>query len=236
MSGTVTIEADHVPPRVRIDTTATTVTRLDAGAAVAVPVRGSVVGGVIYDYECPQETSVTYLDGLGLSQVVEMPDVGVWMIPPSDPDLGAPLLVDQDGFPGWVRPAGIASAHIPGRANAIAIDFGRGAREGSMKVWSLYADDFARLTVCLDAVGPKFLSFNQASWPAFGSVSWVQVGDVNEVPFASLEAGDVQTWSVSFTLTPVDRPAFVESMSGGAIADLVGTISSLVGAIGDLSA
>ena len=99
-------------------------------------------------------------------------------------------------------------------------------------VLALNADEFARLSACLDVGGPMFLSFNAASWPAFGLVSWVAVGDVDETPYGHDDEGD-QTWTVAFPLTPVDRPLWVQT-TGGRIEDLSGTIGSLSGTIADL--
>jgi hypothetical protein len=197
----VTVEQWATPPRVRIDTTATSVSRVEDG--VPIPVRGDVVGGVIYDYECPQETPVAYTDGTATISA-EMPDVGVWIIPPGRPELAAQMPVNQGGFSGWSRAAVSSSLTIPGRTNPITKSFSRSGRTGKITGLVLSADDFATLSACLDVAGPMFLSFPSSQWPAFGLVSWVTIGDVQETPLEDLTGR--QTWTVGFDVTPTDRP------------------------------
>ena len=218
----VTVQADNTPPRVRIETTAATVHRVAGGARVEV--RGGVTDGVAYDYECPQETVVTYDDGLDVSAPVEMPSVGPWLVPLADAAAGCRLIVTE--FSGWSRPGNASVVEVPGAAHPIVRSFGRGGRRGSMTVATLTADDFDALSAALDVTGPAFLSVPSSHWPMFGLVSsYVSVGDVEERHLGS----DEETWLITLPLTPVDRPAYVRS-TRTTWADLAGmTWGSLAG-------
>lgn len=221
----VTLEPDHTPPRIRIDTTAEQVSRVIDG--VSVPVRGTVDAGTIYDYEAPQETPLAYDDGLTVSSLVELPDVGVWLIPPALPDLGVQVTVGS--FSGWKRGSSVSAVSIPGRTNNIAVSWARGGREGELSAVVLDPDEFTALSACLDVTGPMLLSFPVSHWPAFGLVSWVTIGDVSEEP----QGSNPETWIVTLPLTPVDRPAFIVD-AGLAWSNLPSTWGALAATWDDL--
>ena len=106
-----TVEADNVPPRVRLDVTdtgtpaitAVNVTRLDPDGRT-VPVRtadgnplvlttsGSNRVGLVYDYEMPHGETVTYgIEGSSIAVPVTVPDGGVWLVHPGVPSLSMPI-------------------------------------------------------------------------------------------------------------------------------------------------
>ena len=198
---------------------------------VSTPVRGTEGGvwggGVILDYECPQETPVTYTFGLGIEEVtsalVEMPDVGVWLIPAGRPELAAPLLVQT--YPVWGRSAQSWEAVIPGRPNSVVVSSpARSSRRGSMTVMVQDRDEFATLDACLEVTGPMLLSSPAAHYPLEARALWVVIGDVTEEPVE----GD-PLWILTLPLTRVDRPVVVAAEAGHRWVDQVGKWAAQVG-------
>src|SRR5690349_2931397 len=98
------VELDTVP-RVRVDTDASSVWRVEADGSMY-PLRGAVTAGVIYDYEAPHDEAVTYTTAVFGGEVsgdVAIPESGVWLYPSSDPSLAVRLNMARGGFPGWSR-------------------------------------------------------------------------------------------------------------------------------------
>jgi hypothetical protein len=228
MSGTVTIEADHTPPRVRIDTTAQTVTRLDDGATEAVTVRGSgsIVGGVIYDYECPQEMPVTYSDGDGLDVTVELPNVGDWLIHLGTPELSCLAVIRQHS--GAESPLLQSVADIPGGPTFVNTFGPRASERGSFTVNTYSPDETAALRALLADGTVLFL--NSHADLGFGP-AYISVGTVDWSRRFNWTGDDGRVWSLPYV--EVDRPESVQAV-GDRIEDLVGTIAGLSGTIADL--
>lgn len=215
----VTVEQDANPPRVRIETTEPDVYRTIGTDTVRV--RGVVEAGTVYDYELPQSMDATYSDGLEVSDPVQMPDVGCWLIHPGDPSLS--LLVDFATHPSWTRPAVTSTLDIPGGGTSAAT-FKRGSARGtfSLNVYDegpmvdLLADGSVLfLSTPLYALGSVYVALGDAGWNR--SVNYWPEGErVLSLPYVE-----------------VDRPAFVAS-STVTIGSLTGTIGSLSGTIADL--
>lgn len=220
----VTVQDWATPPRIRIDTTAETVWRVGEPGG-PYQVRGVPQGGVLYDAEVPQLTPVHYTDGASTSAVVELPDVGVWLIPAADPDRSVPLLVDRPtGFSSWSRAAGMDVVRIPGRAAPVAVTWARQAREGTITVHALDRAVFDALAACLDVGGPYLLSAGPRHWPAQQMAPWVVIGDVEETPAGPPHA---PRWLVKLPLVQIDRPAWVEPSTVLAWEDLPHTWAEL---------
>ena len=98
---------------------------------------------------------------------------------------------------------------IPGRANSIVVSWRRKARKGDVTVLALGQDEFDVLSDCLDVAGPAFLSLPSTHWPAYGRFAYVTAGAVTEVALGNGGAA----WKVTFPLTSVDRPTWVQATS-----------------------
>lgn len=235
MTTTATVETDAVP-RVRIDTGASGIWRVDVDG-VRTPVRGEPIGGVLYDYDAPQQEPVYYSTasfdsadpGIEDSDLVEIPDVGVWLLPASDPLSGVRLLVG--GFGGWSQPGPVSVADIPGRSRPVAVSWKRGGRRGSLTATVLEPEDYTALCGVLDQAGPYLLSYATSRWPVFAGERWVVIGDTTETVVGLPVAP--AAWQVDLPLTAVDRPAIVNSTTV-TIDDLVGTIDTLAGTLDGL--
>lgn len=214
----VTVEADHAPPRIRIDTTAAAVTRTAGG--VTTPVRGLVVGGTIYDYEAPQETSLVYNDGLTTSAPVELPALGVWLVHLTQPDLSRQIEITA--HPEWVHAANQAGVSIPGRARPIVVSFGpRSDVTTSFTVRTETGDDEAALLALLADQSILFVSTHDGHGlgPAY-----LSVGDVRWSRMINYCGNTVRY--VELPVVAVDRPMFVVD-AGLAWSDLPATWPAL---------
>lgn len=223
----VTVEPDAFPPRVKIETLFVEVWRVEEDGSRYL-VRGPKVDGAFYDYEAPQGRVVTYDEWLTQSSPVVMPSVGVWLIAPGRPELSVPLALERGAFSGWKRASDRAVTAVPGRAESVVVEFTRKAPAGTLKAVTLDADEADALYACLNVGGPMFLSFSADEWPAFGRVSWVSIGDVDDDP--QFDLSGQQVWVTSFDVTPVARPEILVD-SVNRIMDLVGTIGNLPGTI-----
>lgn len=200
------------------------INRIQGG--VATPVRGTDAAfvGTILDYGAPQETPVTYTFAGATSVAVEMPDVGVWLIPAARPELASQLTVSE--YPSWSRPVQQWATEVPGRANDVVISSSkRGSRRGSLVVVVLDPAAFAVLDACLEVTGAMLLSTPAGHWPLESRLVWVTVGDVGESSAGSIEP----TWLLTLPLTRVDRPAVVAVIAGHRWVDQVGTWRVQVG-------
>ena len=183
----------------------------------------------LLDFECPQETPVTYRYAGVTSALVEMPDVGVWLIPPGRPEFAAQLNMAE--YPEWLRPIQESVTDIPGRPNSVVVQTARrGSRRGSLKVWARNLDLFATLDACLEVTGPKLLSSPVRHHPLEQRGLWVTVGDVGET-FPGVQG--VPIWLLTLPLTRVDRPEVVAIEAGHRIMDEVGTWLEATGLLGD---
>lgn len=204
----VTVEPDNAPPRVRVDTTGEQVWRMQGGSLVEV--RGTVSGGVIYDYECPQETPVRYTTGPETSGLVELPACGDWLVHLADPDLSQQVTLRE--HPEWTRPAirdvvDIPASSATGEGRTVAVSFGRGSRRGDVSFNTYTREGEVALDALLSDGTILFLSthLEVGFGPAYltlGDVSWRRVA-------TNLNEGRVA--SVSYV--EVDRPAVIVGTS-----------------------
>lgn len=221
----VTVQPDADAPRVKIETTATTVTRVEGTTRTVV--RGVVTAGVIYDYEVPQETPVAYDDGLTVSGLVEMPALGLWLVHLGDPALSRRMTLSSHDQ--WVSPSQSSTVDVPG-GDTYAVTFTRPSDSGQLtvKLWSRQdVEDFKALVAdgsVLFMPAPYDLDLGPG-YVALGDVSWVRVGQraASQYRFAS------------FPIRFVRRPEVVNSTTS-TIDSLSGTIDSLTGTIDSLGA
>lgn len=227
----VTVQAEAFPPRIQIECDRFPLYRVESDGTrhpiLSTPVTG-VFGFRFDDFDAPQSRPVRYETSTELSDYVVMPPVGVWLIPAEAPELGAPLVLEKGAFSGWRRGADRTVTEVPGRANAVAVDFTRKAASGQLKAVTMDPEDSARLMDCLNVPGPAFLSLSSSEWPGFERVSWVSIGDVEDQPQTDL-AGR-QVWVTTFDIAPVDRPELVNG-ARERIVDLVGRIMDLPGRV-----
>ena len=225
MSVVAVVEIDATPPRVRL--TVSPGARIDrVVSGVATPVRGVADGaGVLFDYECPQETSVTYTDGLAESDEVEIPNVGEWLI-----HLGRPELSQQVVFarlPGEDAPSNAATLDIPG-GGTIAATFPRSSNRGQFVLNTYTLEEKAALSALLADGSTLFLSTHAdvdfgPCYLALGDASWQR---------RLLGIAD-KGRRVTLPYVEVQRPAQTAA-SYVAIDDLTGSIDSLSGTIDSL--
>jgi len=234
---TATVTPGTTPPSVTI------VTTWDGGFApnmgpvervqdgVSTPVRGTEglvtwVDLTILDYECPQETPVTYTFAGATSPAVEMPDVGVWLIPAGRPELAAQLVVQT--YPSWARPVQAWGVDIPGRPNPVVVSSTkRSSRRGSIDVIIREnLTDYATLDACLEVTGPMLLSSPARHHPLEVRALWVVIGDVDEESFGPSSA---MWWVFTLPLIRVDRPEVVAVEARHRWVDQVGRWSAQVG-------
>ncbi|NUT08182.1 MAG: hypothetical protein HOV76_32415 [Hamadaea sp.] len=189
-----TVELSNVPPRVRLDVsasageTSTTVVRNDPDN-VQRPVRTSdgapltLSGGVglLYDYEVPYSTVVTYttLESptvLGVDVTVDVDQV--WLIHPGVPGLSMPVNVASIGTRTRSVQQGV---HWPmGRKTPVVqTDGQRKAPSGQIELRVESLEELADLEALTDDAGTLFLNI-----PAdFGwgvSACYISVGDIQE--------------------------------------------------------
>lgn len=178
MAITVTVEADYSPPRIRIDTDQASVWRVQGGRTTLV--RGGVVAGTAYDYECPQETPVTFTDGVSTSPLVALPDCGDWLVHLSAPERSQQLVIRE--HPEWTKPAirdviDIPASTASGEGRTIAVSFGRNAARGDLTLNTYTPDDEAGMQALLadgsllflstpeeTGIGPCYVSLGDARW------------------------------------------------------------------------
>lgn len=198
----VTVEPDAHPPRVRIATDGTAVTRTDETGA-SVLVRGDVVDGVIFDYEAPQGVAVTYTADSGGSDTVAMPDVDNWLIHLSRPELSCPLTIQSD-----------ADVDLPARVSSVRTYSGRpfsvaaGNRDAVGSAWSLHSltrDDTAAL---LDLLYDQSILF-YSPHPGHDDegARYVRVLDVSKRRF--MEACDNPRRVLTLPYLVSDRPSTI---------------------------
>ncbi|AKU15742.1 sialidase family protein [Luteipulveratus mongoliensis] len=156
---------------------------------------------VIYDYECPQETPVTYDDGYASSAPVTMPDVGKWLIPCSRPSLGCRFDTDKESLSAWERGETRSVLEIPGAKPFIVTRRSPG-RSTSIDAFTYGAEDAQRIRAALLAPGSYFLSAPSRFWMLEGA-SYVDVSGVKETPRGIQKT---PAWNWSMTLTEVERP------------------------------
>ena len=223
----VTVEQDASVPRVKIETASTDVYRTIGPTTVRV--RGVVEAGVIYDYELPQATEATYVDGFEVSDPVQMPDVGCWLIPPGSPEDGCRVTFTNEGLSNIAPVRDVATIDIPGRDGSFSVDFGRRGRRGSIGFY-VQGPWVDRAERCLSAGTPHFLSRPPSVWPLLHVSDYVAITEESPTPIGQ---GAAARWVYEVSFIPTDRPTYVVS-STVTIGTLTGTIGSLSGTIGDL--
>lgn len=201
------VEADANPPRVRITTDQETVTR-DAGDG-PVAVRGVVMAGVIYDYECPQEVPVTYAAGAA-TVAVEMPNVGDWLVHLTQPELSQRITFGE--HPDWTSPLALSAVDIPGRGT-VSVSFGpRTGDRGGFTAKTYTVDEYRGLRELLVDGSVLFLSTHLEvgfgpAYLAVGDVQWNRTQNMSAdqsriaaIPYFEVErpewvANDGLTWA-----------------------------------------
>lgn len=224
---TATAEPDNVPPRVRIDITATagagTETILRYGPdGRAVPVRtldgnplplSGVPGdydGLIYDYEMPLGQTVVYGrieddDSTPpiLSDEVFLADTRVWLVHPGVPALSMPIFVAS--FGGRVRRASRGVFQPMGRSTAVVVSDGaRKGFESLIEVKTESLDELANLYSLLEDASTLLLNVP----PSLGwgvATTYISVGDVEESRLMEY-AGEPRRY-VSLPYVVTARPA-----------------------------
>lgn len=183
---------------------------------------GSGTDEVFYDYEATQGTTVSYrvvflnsatnssFDGVGqrLSASVAVPDVGAYLIPPNNPSLGCPLMINQGGFAGWARPATVSSVQIIGSDTPFTVSQTRQAASGTVAILSINGAQHDALVAALKEPGPKLLSWPRQRWMA--QAGWVFVSDVSDVPSPVYTS---ESWVTTLTLIPTSRPPVIPVLS-----------------------
>lgn len=199
----VQVSPSSVPPRITITTDAESVERVHPdGSRFTVRPHHKDADGTFVDYEAPQCVPVTYDDGT-VSGEVEMPDVGMWLIPVTEPQKAAPMVVAKDGAKAWDFAETRAALDIPG-GRPFVVSTKSPARSTSVALWSLTASEWDRLSAALTTNGGFFVSVSPRFWPWRG-VTYVDVSEVAASPTGNDPYGE-ELWGVEFTVTEIDRP------------------------------
>lgn len=216
---TPTVEASNVPPRVRLDVTAdasetaTTVTRLDADGHLR-PVRTNdggplgISGGValVYDYEAPFETSVSYSSEESpatVSATVTVPETRVWLIHPGVPELSTPIVIASFGS----RRRRVTQGVFFPLARSKPLVFTDGARKAPESVLEVRTDSEGDL-LAIDAIteDASTLLLNIPASLGWGiPTSYIAIGDTDEDRLVDYAAEPRRYVTLPYFV--VDRPA-----------------------------
>jgi hypothetical protein len=244
---TATVEADSVPPRVRLDVTdigspnlfAVTVTRLDPDGRT-VPVRttdgnplplitsGANRVGLLYDYEMPYGSAVSYStveSPTTTSVEVVVDELRAWLIHPGVPVLSMPITVQRLGE----RKRGVQRGLLypMGRATPIVQTTGvRQAAEYNLSILTFTDQEYRGLDALLADAGPLLLNVPALKGWGFAA-EYVAVGDVTESRLSRIASEPSRTWDLNCTV--VDRPAggsqsersYVDLLTFASYADLL---------------
>lgn len=241
-----TVEATHVPPRVRLDVTdagspelfAVTVTRLNPDGR-RVPVRtgdgnplqlttsGLTRVGLIYDYEAPFGSLVSYStteDPTTTSNEVAVPETRVWLIHPGVPALSTPVAVAEFGsrtLPvqrNVLYPMGRRTPHVQTQGV-------RHAPESTIELRVSSLVELASLEALTADASPLLLNIPATlGWGV--PTSYISVGDIEEQRLIGYAADPNRYYVLPYV--EVDRPAggsqaqrtFVDLLMFATFADL----------------
>lgn len=213
--GSLTVIPDptNTPPRVLLELTGAlgttaTIVRVDS-AGNQTPVRLAdpepldAGTAVVYDYEAPYNTPVTYVAETTAFTITSDPVTLVvsqpWLVHPGVPDLSMPILVAQVGDRTRDTNQGV---HRPlGRADAIVITDGqRWSPTFNLTIGVSTVDEERALEALLDDTSPLLL---QIVYPGSRRTmyEWVSVGTVTESDLLPYFPGEYQTWTLPCTVT-----------------------------------
>lgn len=221
-----TVEANNVPPRVRLDITdtgtapaitSTTVTRLDPDGRT-VPVRtddgnpltlttsGSNRVGLIYDTEVPYGAAVSYStleSPTVVSAEVTVPETRVWLIHPGVPALSMPITVAT--FGNRVRRAARGVFYPMGRTSPVVqTDGSRKSPEGTIELKVDSLTELAALDALTADAGVVLLNVPAGlGWGV--PTSYISVGDIEEVRLVNYAADPHRYYVLPYIV--VDRPS-----------------------------
>lgn len=154
MAADVTVEPEAWPPRVRIDAASTGGVYRVGPDGVQELVRGSLNGGICYDYEAPQGVPLTYHVSIESATVV-MPDVGPWLVHLTRPELSVPLSVEK--MDDVASPGTMKSLPLLERAPH-TVATGRYEKTSGMTAYLPTAEDAAALEALLQDESVLWLS------------------------------------------------------------------------------
>ena len=221
---TPTVEADNVPPRIRLDVSdanlpgyfETTVmrnhpdgtqqqVRTPDGEALQLATSGANRVGLVYDYEAPFGQPVSYTtveDAATVSGEVTVDADRAWLIHPGIPDLSRPVIIGD--VSARTRTASRGVFYPMGRRSPIVHSDGQ--RKAASYTLTVYTDgdgDASSLEFLLDDLGT--LLFNVSASKGYGiGTEYVSVGDVQETRPVRLLSDTARMWELSVTVT--DRP------------------------------
>jgi len=216
---TPTVELSNVPPRVRLDITAsagetsTTITRLNGSNVVytvrtsdGAPLTLSGGTGLLYDYEAPFGQGVQYSSvesPATISAQVTVDESRVWLIHPGVPSISMPVTVRELGA--RTRRVTRGVFYPLGRANAVVqTDGQRKSPEWTLTLLTQTQDETDSLIEICDDAGVLLLNIPLSKgWGM--NAEYVSVGDLTTTRVARF-AGDPMR-SVELPLIVVDRPA-----------------------------
>jgi hypothetical protein len=216
-----TLEASNVPPRVRLDVTATagetstTVLRLDANGTT-VPVRTndgnplplSSGVGLLYDYEVPFQTTVVYSTAETpgtVSATVTPPEGRIWLIHPGVPALSMPVGMMLPSLMEEVYSVKQGVFYPMGRTNPIVVTDGArsGAQSTLVTLVETLNDTKAIRNLVADA-GVLFLNIPASMQLGFDTC-YIAVAEVRIARLTDANANPTRAVTMPFTV--VDRPA-----------------------------
>jgi hypothetical protein len=218
---TPTVEASNVPPRIRLDVSAsageasTTVLRLDANGTT-VPVRTtdgnplplSSGVGLLYDYEVPFQTSVAFSTAETpgtISASVTAPEARIWLIHPGVPSLSMPVAMMLPSLMSETYSVKQGVFYPMGRANPIVVT--DGARSGAASTLVALVENLSDIKAIRNLVadaGVLFLNI-PASMNLGFDTCYIAVGEVQIARLTDVNANPSRTVSLPFVV--VDRPA-----------------------------
>lgn len=209
---TLVATVEPAQQRVRLDVAAAPTTveiwRVD-GAGNQTPVRNaeplttSAGTGLVYDYELPRDTAVTYrtTDGAVTSSVSLDSNGQVWLVHPGQPSLS--MAVHVVSLPAKRRDMGTVTYEPVGRSGAVSVSVGLSqAWSGTLTLATVSTDEYRGM---LDLIGDgQPLLF--APPPTMDDTAYVAVvGSPDEQRVTDLPADDTRLWSLD--VVRVGRPA-----------------------------
>lgn len=222
---TATVELSNTPPRVKLDVTdigtpnlfAVTVTRLDPDGRV-VPVRtadgnpltlttsGANRVGLLYDYEMPYGSVVTYSTEESPSTTsaeVTVAETRTWLIHPGVPAISVPVTISS--LSARARRVQRGVLYPLGRSTPVVQTGGvRQSAEYDLQLFTSTDDERAGINTLIADAGTLLL--NVPSTNRWGvSAEYVSVGDIAENRVARFVGNPFRTWDLPCTV--VDRPS-----------------------------
>lgn len=214
----VTVQPDHLPPRVQIQAqiagaTVITVYRSDPDGRVRVvrsanpaPATGGTI--VCYDFESPTGRPVSYQAVSQSGSSVTAPPVTLtvdqpWLRHPAVPDLS--LSPQVQSIDGMSRPSKEVVNVVMGRSTPVIVpDGGRKELQASLNLWTFSESDRTRLLALSNSLCPLLFD----SPPAWGWDIIHAYLYLGSVPIENLAAtGTAQTRLWKFPIWVVDMPA-----------------------------